>query len=141
MNVGEGFEKLQKAIEFERQRSRLSIPLAKPILALLAEAKPHFTSKDRTEYPVDRRDLEKVVAILGKDNLQGLSLPIYLNPAPQLGQDFYQLLGVDTGSEMERKQSKMLFGLLEVEPRSYLYGYEVQRLKRAIPSVVHVLLF
>jgi len=137
--VGEGFEKLQKAIEFERQRSRLSIPLAKPILALLGEAKPHFTSRDGSECLVDRRDLEKVVAILGKDELQGLSLPIYLNPAPQLGQDFYQLLGVDTGSEMERRQSKIVFGLLEVEPRSYLYGYEVQRLKRKMPSVVHIL--
>jgi len=139
--VGEGFEKLQKAIEFERRRSRLSMPLAKPILVLLGEPKPHFTSRDGTEFAVDRRDLDKVVALLGKDELQGLSLPIYLAPAQQLGSDFYQLIGVDAGGEMERKQSKIIFGILEIEPRSYLYGYEVQRLKRKLPTLVNVQVF
>jgi uncharacterized protein (UPF0216 family) len=138
LGVASGFERLIKGIEYERARSRQSVPRAKKATLLLGEASPHFVCKDGAKYPVDRRDLDKLVAVLDADQVQGLALPIYLRTAPSLGHGFYQLLGVESGTEMERKQSKILFGLLGAEPRNYLYSYEVQRLKRVIPSLIHI---
>ena len=127
-----------KAINFERTRSRQSVPMAKRIEALISEEKPFFECRNGTRLPVDARDLEKVRALLDEDQLVQLSLPIYVKTAPSLGHGFHRLLGVDSGSTMERLHNEIVFGILEIEPRSYLYGYEVQRLKREIPTIMHV---
>lgn len=136
--MGSGFDRLIKAMEFERKRSRQSVPLAKRISDLLREENPFFVCRDGTKYPVDRKDLESVTSTLKEEELTDLPLPIYLRTAPSLGRGFYRMLGVESGSEIERNHSKILFELLGTKPRNYLYSYEVQRLKREIPSVIHV---
>lgn len=135
--MASGFERLMKAIEFERTRSRRSVPLAKRFQELLGEKKPFFTCGDGGKLSVDGRDLDRVAGILGEDELADLSLPIYLRTAPSLGHGFYRLLGVDSASEMERKHNRIIFGLLETKSRPYLYSYETQRLKREVPSIIH----
>ncbi len=137
--MGDEFDRLTKAIEFERTRSRMSIPSAKPLRRLLDEESPHLASKDGTRYAVDRRDLDRVTSLLSDEEQRDVTLPIYLRPSPGLGRGLYQLLGVGTGSEMERMHSKIVFGLLGTAPHAYLYNWEVQRLKREMPSLIQVL--
>ena len=136
--MGAGFEKFMKAIEFERTRSQQLVPMAKKFEALLSEESPHFECRNGTRLSVDQRDLVKVRALLEEGQRPQLSLPIYIRPTPSLGHGFHQLLGVDSGSTMEKLHTQIVFSILESEPRGYLYGYEVHRLKREIPSVIHV---
>jgi uncharacterized protein (UPF0216 family) len=136
--VSGGYEKLMKAIEFERTRSRMTVPLAKKLTTLLSEERPCLVSRDGMKLLVEREDLDKVTMILGMDRLEGVSMPIYFRPAPSLGHNFYELLGVERGSEMEGSLKAIVFGLVGEDPRDYLYGYEVQRLRRKIPSLVYV---
>lgn len=136
--MGAGFDKLMKAINFERTRSQQSVPMAKKMEALISEKNPFFECKNGTRMQVDGRDLEKVLSLITEDQVPRLSLPIYFKTAPSLGHGFHQLLGVDSGSTMEKLHKLIVFGILGTEPRTFLYGYEVQRLKREIPSVMHV---
>ncbi len=136
--MGSDFERLMKAIEFERSRSRRSVPMAKRLSDLLREEKPTFGTKDGIALEVSRADLVKVTQLLEEEEIPKVSLPLFLKPAPSIGRGFYRLLGVGTGTEMERLHTKIGFELLGVEPRTYFHSYEVQRMKREIPTVVCV---
>jgi uncharacterized protein (UPF0216 family) len=133
-----GFDKLMKAINFERTRSQQYVPRAKRYDLLIAEDEPFFESRDGTRMQVDKRDLLKIGKLLGEGRLHQLSLPVFIRTAPSLGHGFHQLLGVESGTTMGELHVKIVFGILGVEPRNYLYSYEVHRLKRKIPSLVHV---
>jgi uncharacterized protein (UPF0216 family) len=133
-----GFDKLMKAINFERSRSQQYVPRAKRFDVLIAEDEPFFESRNGTRMQVDKRDLLRIESLLEEDQLSQLSLPVFIKTAPSLGRGFHQLLSVGSGTLMEELHVKIVFALLDVEPRSYLYSYEVHRLKREIPSLVHV---
>jgi uncharacterized protein (UPF0216 family) len=136
--MGAGFDKLMKAINFERTRSQQQVPRAKRFGVLIAEEDPIFESRDGTRMKVDQRDLVKISSILDEEQLGQLSLPVFIRTAPSLGHGFHQLIGVDSGTIMEKLHVKIVFDILGIEARNYLYGYEVQRLKREIPSLIFV---
>ena len=136
--MASNFDRLMKAMEHERARSMRSVPLAKRLSDLLREEKPSFVSKDGIILEVQRADLLKVVDLIHEEEIARVILPLFLKTTPSMGRGLYRLLGVDTGSEMERLQTKIAFGLLGTEPRSYLHSYEVRRMKRELPSLVYV---
>ena len=114
------------------------MPMAKRMPDLLREEKPSFGTRDGIALEVSRADLEKVAKLLEDQEIPNASLPLFLKTAPSMGRGFYKLLGVETGTEMERLHAKIAFGLLGVEPRGYFHSYEVQRMKREIPTLIYV---
>lgn len=136
--MGSDFERLMKAIEFERSRSHRSVPMAKRMSDLLREEKPSFRTRDGIALEVSRADMQKVTMLLEDEEIPSATLPLFLRTAPSMGHGFYRLLGVETGTEMERLHAKIAFGLLGVEPRAYFHSYEVQRMKREIPTLIYV---
>jgi uncharacterized protein (UPF0216 family) len=138
LDVGSDFERLMKAIEFERSRSQRSVPMAKSMSDLLREEEPCFGTREGIELDVSRADIEKAAQLLEAEEITKATLPLFVRAAPSMGRGFYRLLGVETGSEMERLHSKIAFKLLGVEPRTYFHSYEVQRIKREIPTLIYV---
>lgn len=133
-----GLDTLMKAIEFERRRSKKSVPLAKRLSDLMKEEEPHFKCRDGTTMPVSGDELRRADNLMDEREKKDLILPVYLKPNPGLGHGYYQLLGLEKGRETEDPGAKLLFRLLETRPRSYLYTYEVQRARKIIPSLIFV---
>ncbi len=136
--MGKGYDTLNKLVEFERRRSRKAVPLPEKYVELLDEEEPFFKTRGDEKYPVNPDELDLIRAHLQERDLEKARLPIFLKPAPSLGSHFYQILGVEKGTESEHIHSKIVFGILETKPRSYLHTYEVHRVKRIIPSLIHI---
>jgi len=137
--VSSAFERLLRGINLERKRMMLLVPRAKSFTDLLKEENPEFVCRDGTKYVVDKEDLNRLRAMLSDEEAKLLRLPVFIKPAGELGGGFYKIVGSSEDSKTGRVVSKLVFTILGTAPRAYLYGYEVQRLKRTIPSLVFVM--
>ena len=137
--MSSAFDRLLRGINLERKRTMLLIPLAKSFKELLAEESPKLVCRDGTKYVVDKEDLKRLRAIVPEPDVAILHLPIYIRPAPDLGDGFYRIVGASEDSKAARVLTRVVFNLLGIAPRTYLYAYEVQRLKRTIASLVFVM--
>jgi len=137
--VSSAFERLLRGINLERKRMMLLVPKAKSFTDLVAEENPEFVCRDGTKYVVDREDLKRLRAMVTDEEAKVLRLPLFIKPAGELGGGFYRIVGISEDSKAGRVVNKLVFTILGTARRDYLYSYEVQRLKRTMPSLVFVM--